>query len=70
MLASIEATVLRGRCLPYGEGITYWPVIEVMKQIQVLPPEEAASEAIGSLLGENDASTSAEEIALGVPQGP
>ena len=25
-LATIEARVVRGRCLPYGEGITYWPV--------------------------------------------
>src|SRR5207244_215266 len=24
-----EALVLRGRCLPYGEGITYWPIHEV-----------------------------------------
>ena len=30
---SIEATVVRGRCLPYGEGITYWPVVEVLKQL-------------------------------------
>ena len=35
LLASIEATVLRGRCLPYGEGITYWPVVEVLKQLDV-----------------------------------
>jgi predicted ATPase len=21
-----EGSVLRGRCLPYGEGITYWPL--------------------------------------------
>jgi class 3 adenylate cyclase/tetratricopeptide (TPR) repeat protein len=27
-----EATVLRGRCLPYGEGITYFPVLDVVKQ--------------------------------------
>ena len=27
-----RATVLRGRCLPYGEGITYFPVIEAIKQ--------------------------------------
>jgi class 3 adenylate cyclase/tetratricopeptide (TPR) repeat protein len=26
-----EATVLRGRCLPYGEGITYWPVAEIVR---------------------------------------
>jgi tetratricopeptide (TPR) repeat protein len=29
-LASIDADVLRGRCLPYGEGITYWPVAEML----------------------------------------
>ena len=25
------ATVVRGRCLPYGEGITYWPFAEILK---------------------------------------
>src|SRR2546423_3529012 len=24
--------VLRGRCLPYGDGITYWPVSEMGRQ--------------------------------------
>jgi class 3 adenylate cyclase/tetratricopeptide (TPR) repeat protein len=27
-----RAEVLRGRCLPYGEGITYFPVVEAIKQ--------------------------------------
>jgi class 3 adenylate cyclase/tetratricopeptide (TPR) repeat protein len=62
-LAAIEATVLRGRCLPYGEGITYWPVVGVLKQTHVLPREEAAEVAISSLLGETEVPTSAEEIA-------
>jgi tetratricopeptide (TPR) repeat protein len=26
-----RATILRGRCLPYGEGITYWPVGEIVR---------------------------------------
>jgi class 3 adenylate cyclase/tetratricopeptide (TPR) repeat protein len=26
-----EATVIRGRCLPYGEGITYWPLAEALR---------------------------------------
>ena len=26
-----RATILRGRCLPYGEGITYWPIALVVK---------------------------------------
>ena len=60
---SVEATVVRGRCLPYGEGITYWPVVEVLKQLDVMPPDEAAAAAIRSLLGESEAATSAEEIA-------
>ena len=28
-----DATLVRGRCLPYGEGITYWPVVEILKQL-------------------------------------
>ena len=63
VLASVEATVVRGRCLPYGEGITYWPVVEVLKQLGLLPSDEAAAMAIRSLLGESEAATSAEEIA-------
>lgn len=26
-----EVRVLRGRCLPYGTGITYWPLIEIIR---------------------------------------
>jgi class 3 adenylate cyclase/tetratricopeptide (TPR) repeat protein len=62
-LVSVEATVARGRCLPYGEGITYWPVVEVLKQLDVLPTDNAAAAAIRSLLGESEMETSAEEIA-------
>jgi class 3 adenylate cyclase/tetratricopeptide (TPR) repeat protein len=32
-----RARVLRGRCLPYGEGITYWPVVEVLIQLDHEP---------------------------------
>jgi class 3 adenylate cyclase/tetratricopeptide (TPR) repeat protein len=63
LLGSIEATVVQGRCPPYGEGITYWPVVEVLKQLDVSSPEEAAVVAIRSLLGESDVSASSEEIA-------
>ncbi len=62
-LASVEATVVRGRCLPYGEGITYWPVVDVLKQLDVLPPDPVALSAIQVLLGDSDAVTSADEIA-------
>jgi tetratricopeptide (TPR) repeat protein len=65
-LAPLPARIIRGRCLPYGEGITYWPVVEVLKQLSVEPADEAAAAAIGSLLGETAVHTSAEEIAWGV----
>jgi class 3 adenylate cyclase/tetratricopeptide (TPR) repeat protein len=62
-LAAVEGRVVRGRCLPYGEGITYWPVVEVVKQLGVLPSYPAAAAAIRSLLGESEVGTSGDEIA-------
>jgi class 3 adenylate cyclase len=32
-----SADVLRGRCLSYGEGITYWPLVEILIAIGVEP---------------------------------
>ncbi len=59
-LASLEdARVVRGRCLPYGEGITYWPVVEVVKQL----PDLELDPAIRAVLGDEDLVTSSEEIA-------
>jgi len=63
------ARVLRGRCLPYGDGITYWPVVEVLKQ---LPDPDAsgldprALRALRSVLGDDEASASTDEIAWAV----
>jgi class 3 adenylate cyclase len=62
-LDSIDAPVVRGRCLPYGEGITYWPVVEVVKQLGALPSDRAAATALRSLLGESEQGTSADQIA-------
>lgn len=62
-LAEVEARVVRGRCLPYGEGITYWPVVEVVKQLQSPPSDPVAAAAIRSLLGESAVGTSGDEIA-------
>jgi class 3 adenylate cyclase/tetratricopeptide (TPR) repeat protein len=61
-LASLDATVAHGRCLPYGDGITYWPVVEVVKQ--VLAGGEAPSPGIAALLGDGQAP--ADEIAVSV----
>lgn len=63
LLPSFAARVVRGRCLPYGEGVGYWPAVEVLKQLSLLPEEEAAAAAIRALLGQFDASPSADELA-------
>jgi class 3 adenylate cyclase len=65
-LRGLNAPAVRGRCLSYGDGITYWPVVEVVKQIDELPADESAAEALRSLLGESEASASADEIAWAV----
>jgi class 3 adenylate cyclase/tetratricopeptide (TPR) repeat protein len=62
-LERIDARVVRGRCLSYGEGITYWPVVEVVKQLDSLPEDEEAAKAIRSLLRESEAVASTDEIA-------
>lgn len=63
-LAGLDVQVVRARCLSYGEGITYWPVVEILKQIDVLPEGDAAR-PLRSLLGESEEPASAEEIAWG-----
>jgi class 3 adenylate cyclase/tetratricopeptide (TPR) repeat protein len=62
-LAGIDARIVRGRCLPYGDGITYWPVVEVVKQLAALPGDEQAARAIGALLGESETTVGTDEIA-------
>jgi class 3 adenylate cyclase len=62
-LDRVDARVVRGRCLSYGEGITYWPVIEVVKQLHARPDDEHAAAAIDSLLGENETIAGTDEIA-------
>ena len=42
-LRRIDAAVVRGRCLSYGDGITYWPVVEVVKQVNDVPSDVAAA---------------------------
>jgi class 3 adenylate cyclase/tetratricopeptide (TPR) repeat protein len=58
-----DVSVVRGRCLSYGEGITYWPLVEVVLQLGRRPSDPRAAVAIASLLGESDEPATADEIA-------
>jgi class 3 adenylate cyclase/tetratricopeptide (TPR) repeat protein len=71
-LGQVDATVLRGRCLSYGEGITYWPVVEMLKQ---LPEEQLTAflgehrdvaAAVGALLGDDSVAATSADIAWAV----
>jgi class 3 adenylate cyclase/tetratricopeptide (TPR) repeat protein len=43
-----EARVLIGRCLPYGEGITFWPLTEIVHQAAGEDPRAAITELLGA----------------------
>jgi len=44
-----RARVLRGRCLSYGEGITFWPIAEVLRQAAGIIPSDEEQEARAKL---------------------
>ena len=51
--ARLRARVLRGRCLPYGDGITYWPIAEIVReaaQIRASDRQGTALERLSALL--------------------
>src|SRR5436305_15181258 len=55
--------------MSYGEGITYWPMIELVKQLPApteLGLDRDAAEAIEGLLGDQPVVASSEEIAWAV----
>jgi class 3 adenylate cyclase/tetratricopeptide (TPR) repeat protein len=45
-VAGLEgATVLAGRCLPYGEGVTYWPLAEMVKSSSGISDDDPLDDA-------------------------
>jgi len=50
-----NATVLRGRCLPYGDGITFWPLVEMASaHIRADDSTEQAQARLLKLTGDAD----------------
>jgi class 3 adenylate cyclase/tetratricopeptide (TPR) repeat protein len=58
-----EATVLKGSCLPYGEGITFWPVLDVVKQATGITDEDTPEEARAKIAAELEGEQAAERVA-------
>ena len=67
-LVGDDAQVLTGRCLPYGEGITFWPLQEIVHEAAGELPLEAIFECLG---GDDQAAKVTELIAaaLGLGEG-
>ena len=50
---SLRATTLTGRCLSYGEGITYWPIGEMLRQAAGIEESDTLEQArtkLGAML--------------------
>ncbi len=48
--ASVQARILRGHCLPYGEGITYWPLREVLGMAAGILDSDLSAEGVQKLV--------------------
>ena len=61
------ALVLHARCLPYGDGITFWPVADLVKQVSGIadddPRREARTKIEASMAGCGDGGLIAERVA-------
>ena len=40
----VEPRVLQGHCPPYGEGITYWPLVEILRSLIGVSGDESGEE--------------------------
>jgi class 3 adenylate cyclase/tetratricopeptide (TPR) repeat protein len=60
--AAGEALVLRGRCLSYGEGITFFPLDDVVHQAAGIEQRDSADEARDKLAGVLDGAPDADRI--------
>ena len=70
LVASIagEATILGGRCLSYGEGITYWPLRELLQQATGVEETASAERALESLIALLAGTERGQEAALALAQ--
>jgi predicted ATPase/class 3 adenylate cyclase len=41
--------LVRGRCLPYGRGITFWPLMEIMRALAAIRDDDSPAAAVAQL---------------------
>ncbi|MGN6429309.1 MAG: ATP-binding protein [Gaiellaceae bacterium] len=45
-----NARLLRGRCLPYGRGITFWPLVEIVRDAAGIEQDDSPEAALAKLV--------------------
>ncbi len=76
LAAASDGRVLSGQCLSYGEGVTYWPVMEIVRSAAGVAESDDRGEVLGRLgelvAGDDDAGEIARQIAcaLGLEDAP
>ncbi|HWH23965.1 MAG TPA: AAA family ATPase, partial [Candidatus Limnocylindria bacterium] len=68
-LAAEGWAIVRGRCLPYGEGITYWPVAEMLRELAGIAPGTTTGEARERLAAASPEPAVADQLALALGTG-
>jgi class 3 adenylate cyclase/predicted ATPase len=77
-----RAQVVRGRCLPYGEGITFWPIVEIVgavagikesdtpviarRRLRRLVGDEAVADRVAAAVGLLEAPFQVAELVWGI----
>ncbi|MEA2676085.1 MAG: hypothetical protein QOJ81_226 [Chloroflexota bacterium] len=73
-LAAEGWSTVKGRCLPYGDGITYWPVADIVRELCGITPQMSPDEAATRLADVSPDPGVADRLALIVgatgPSGP
>jgi predicted ATPase len=47
----LEASIFRGRCLAYGDGITFWPLVEIVRSAARIGEDDSPVTARGRIAG-------------------
>jgi class 3 adenylate cyclase/tetratricopeptide (TPR) repeat protein len=68
LASSASARVLHGRCLPYGDGITYWPLAEIVQAAAGIDSADPPIEARRKLAASAGEGEEAAAVAEGVGQ--
>jgi predicted ATPase/class 3 adenylate cyclase len=68
--AADEARIVRGRCMSYGRGITFWPLLEIIREAAAILEDDTTEEAREKLfvLAEDEAVAGTLASAIGLSE--